>query len=612
MVRPASPFSLLSSSNKLHKHIQSEYDTQVLSVLQRTVLPHYAMRLIVTYNGRAIHVKQSLSQFPTYEHLLDCISLATGILYDALICMTKDGLQIDQHVLDQLLCQDQDADTEFFIFDRDLLTADTDSMVHMLAVSIHNTPMTEPPMVVMGAPTPPRLWDAFRSWSHELLQHMKTHYTESRSLYESIQLIHRSTLVALAHVRLHANNIKSAAEKLASIALKDFAWMEELLVRNEKDMAVLRRVPVHPQLFASMSASTATESTSPSDFRSTLSDLFNIDHVRSSAQSCKHTFERLRGAYTQVTQTEAQLTQDLHELAAEIEQTEIEPSNKTFQHMEKLQRDLKDACDAFLIENEKCGFRRPAEWVQIHHQAEALRGQEVAALSTLDCLIQDRNELMQWHMNLVQDISSLQSDFTELGELIADTDAALETCVRNEFKVLKQVHTMYGAYGATLVEAVRRSEFTQMYLTKAQRIAELMAKVSEKETLRRKRHMQAISDVFPHDAIGTESALPLFDITTRRQDATPTITRRDVAEFRAQLKALDSEAREAHLHPALEAAVLAYMAPLDLEPGDCNASFAALARRELGLEESSSYEAGDGDDEDDEEDDEASTEDRPT
>ena len=301
--------------------MQSEYDTQVLLVWQRTVVPHHAMRLIVTYNGRAIDVKQPLSQFPIYEHLLDCISLATGILYDALICITKDGLQIDQQVLDQLLCQDQDADTEIFIFDRDLLTSDTDSMVQMLAVSIENTPMTEPPMMLMGSTTPPRLWDAFKSWCHELQQHIRATYAEAESLYENIELIHRSTLVALAHVRLHASNIKSAAEKLASIALRDFAWMEELLVRNEKDMAILRRVPVHPQLLTSKSASTTTESTSSSVVRSTLSDLFDTERVRQSAQSCEHTFERLRKSYTQITQTEAQLNQDLHELAAEIEQT---------------------------------------------------------------------------------------------------------------------------------------------------------------------------------------------------------------------------------------------------------------------------------------------------
>ena len=485
-------------------------------------------------------------------------------------------------------------------------------MVQMLAVSIENTPMTEPPMMLMGSTTPPRLWDAFKSWCHELQQHIRATYAEAESLYENIELIHRSTLVALAHVRLHASNIKSAAEKLASIALRDFAWMEELLVRNEKDMAILRRVPVHPQLLTSKSASTTTESTSSSVVRSTLGDLFDTECVRQSAQSCEHTFERLRKSYTQITQTEAQLNQDLHELAAEIEQTEIEPSNKTFQHMKKLQRELQDDCDAFVIENEKAGFRKPAEWLQIHHRAEVLRGQGANVLSTLDCLAQDRNELMQWHMNLVQDISSLQSDFSELGELMADTDTALEACVQNDFKVLNQVHTIYGAYGATLVEAVRRSEFTQMYLNKAQRIAELMAKVSEKETLRRKRHTQIISDAFPHNAISIETPLPLFDITTRRHDAAPTITRRDEADFRAHLKALDSEAREAHLHPALEAAVLAYMAPLDLEPGDCDASFAAMARHELGLEEALSYDAGDDDDEEDEDDDDESIKYRPT
>lgn len=151
-----------------------------------------------------------------------------------------------------------------------------------------------------------------------------------------------------------------------------------------------------------------------------------------------------------------------------------------------------------------------------------------------------------------------------------------------------------------------------MYLNRAQRIAELMAKVSEKETLRRKRHTQIVNDAFPYNTISIETPLPLFDITTRRHDAAPTITRRDEADFRAHLKALDSEAREAHLHPALEAAVLAYMAPLDLEPGDCDASFAAMARHELGLEEALSYDAGDDDDEEDEDDDDESIKYRPT
>ena len=61
------------------------------------------MRLIVSYTGKAIDVKQPLSQFKTFEHLLDCISLATGILYDAVICMAKNGIQVDQPALDRLL-----------------------------------------------------------------------------------------------------------------------------------------------------------------------------------------------------------------------------------------------------------------------------------------------------------------------------------------------------------------------------------------------------------------------------------------------------------------------------------------------------------------------------
>ena len=68
------------------------------------------MRLIVSYCGKTIDVKQPLSQLKTFEHLLDCISLATGILYDAVICMAKDGVQVDQPVLDRLLREHTDHD----------------------------------------------------------------------------------------------------------------------------------------------------------------------------------------------------------------------------------------------------------------------------------------------------------------------------------------------------------------------------------------------------------------------------------------------------------------------------------------------------------------------
>lgn len=50
---------------------------------------------------RVSHVCVMHSLTFSLEHLLDCVSLATGILSDSLICMTKEGVQVTADVLDQ-------------------------------------------------------------------------------------------------------------------------------------------------------------------------------------------------------------------------------------------------------------------------------------------------------------------------------------------------------------------------------------------------------------------------------------------------------------------------------------------------------------------------------
>lgn len=38
------------------------------------------------------------------------MSLATGILYDSIICITKQGVQVNEAAMDELLAYERDAD----------------------------------------------------------------------------------------------------------------------------------------------------------------------------------------------------------------------------------------------------------------------------------------------------------------------------------------------------------------------------------------------------------------------------------------------------------------------------------------------------------------------
>ena len=484
------------------------------------------------------------------------------------------------------------------MFDRDLLTADPDAVASMLEISLDMTPTPEPPTSLV--PATPRFVDSMLSWAADLLRNVDALCTEAATLRESIALIQQSVVVALANVQLHANNIKSATTELMRIAQKDFERMEQLLHQYTADLDILRRVRVHPQLVR-RSASGGTASV--------LCDVVDVAHVHRVAASCRSAREDVRALYERVMETESRLARDLRDLTHEIEQTDVKPSIETYEQIVGLQEQVHAEHASLVSMCQRVESPSNPDWLHAQAKAEALYARETPILHTLDCLVQDRNELLYRDINLVQDISGLQSDFTELSALVAHTDVTLESSLNDGFQVLEHVHSMYGAYGALLAEAVRRSEFKRMYLAKAQCIAELMAKLSEKETKRRKRLWQDLNGAWPWESPCMDLSLPVFDITTRCHDSSSstTYTQEDLAEFHAQLHALDREMRTIDSTRSVEHDVHTYMRRFASEPHNFEEDFCVLARRELGLEdmaESSEDEAidsvdGNVDDDDD-------------
>lgn len=77
--------------------------------------------------------------------MLDCISLATGVLCDAIICMTSDAALVDAQVLQALVREEADVEAVryeislmqvFFIFDRELLYADIEVVAPQLEMEL--------------------------------------------------------------------------------------------------------------------------------------------------------------------------------------------------------------------------------------------------------------------------------------------------------------------------------------------------------------------------------------------------------------------------------------------------------------------------------------------
>ncbi len=242
------------------------------------------MRVIRAYDGRSIVVNQPLSQFASLDDLLDCFSLATEIPSDAIICMTADGSQLKQELLDRIIQeaavslsastttanakqhpsssahQDPSATAqndnsieshsqEFFVYNRDFLYTDPTELAEELAEHASLDPAPSVPDAELSFPPTPKSLEALVSWSAEITSLAANHEHTCRELVQRITLIARSLQVALANLRDHADNIEKGAKALIDdVAQKELTRMQTLLQGYERDLRILGMVSIHPRL----------------------------------------------------------------------------------------------------------------------------------------------------------------------------------------------------------------------------------------------------------------------------------------------------------------------------------------------------------------------------
>lgn len=479
------------------------------------------------------------------------------------------------------------------MYDRELLYADVDAIVPQLEMELEPRISAPPPALPM--PPTPRSLDVLVAWARDAQVASEARHASAVELHTCIERIHASTCVGLANLQSHTDGIKSAVNKLEEIASRELASMEDLLKRHELDLYVLSRIVIHPKLLGKAPEESETR-------QRTLGDYVSATKMRMVADVCGKELEQLQERYAATLQTEFHLSVDLADLVSEVEQTHLGPSTETLAQIQGAYPRLLDAVhkiEAQCLPDDNgwpVADKLSADDVaQLNTMAKGVSDDEATIVQSLDCLTSDRNELVHRHLNLVQDISSLQSDYAELGAALAEIDAAFSSPKLDGFKHLTRLKKMLWAYGASLIDGVRRSEFTRLFMDKAQRLAELMAQFSEAELVRRKEHAVHVMAQLPWEVV-IDTHPPALDISTKRREtrSTHTFDREDITNFFQQLDALDAEISDADpsrsWSPVSE--VRYELQQLADRLDHAQDTFTTIARRELQLDDDDVTEDG--------------------
>ncbi|TKY85365.1 hypothetical protein EX895_005527 [Sporisorium graminicola] len=523
------------------------------------------MRVIRAYDGRSIVVNQPLSQFASLDDLLDCLSLATEIPSDAIICMTSDGSQLKQELLDRIIQQlatatspsasastavaqpppstssmHQDAH-EFFVYNREFLYTDPTELAAELAEQTALAPVLTIPDAELSFPPTPKSLEALVAWSAEMATLVATHEHSCRDLLEHITLISRSLQVALANLRDHADNIEKGAKALIDdVAQKELKRMQSLLQGYERDLRILAMVSIHPRLQSTSAqmanAAAAASSSTPAhngntngqsavskQKHRTLGDYISKSKMSAVADACNRVYTELRERIERIESDLSLIRNDTLGLSEEVESTTPEVADETYQRVVEAEARTRQL-HAFIHSTcspDSQGWpvadKIDAEtFDEIARSANELILLDEVVREGVQRLTQDRNDILERSLHLLIDISGIQSEFTETGSLLAAVDADLHSNKLDGFKHLHRLKNMLWAYGATVVEVVRRREFAKHFLGKSQSLAELMAKVSASEWKRRQFYRSDVSSLLPWEVKGMEDKPPSLEITTPR------------------------------------------------------------------------------------------------
>lgn len=395
-------------------------------------------------------------------------------------------------------------------------------------------------------PPTPRSLDGLLEWSSSILSTVSIHHGRSQELFNNISAMDRSAKIALANLLTHARSVRAGASTLREFASRELDRMEGLIQGHERDLKILNLVQINPQIVPPVPDGRGQRSK-----ERTLSSYVSPAKMVSVFESCNKLYQEVLDQLGRLFQDEATLAEDTESMRVEIEATSVTPSSES---LEEATQALSRADELEQYIHQTCS---PDEngWPaaeKLANDDEALGRVEGAinelflldevARQSVRRLAADKNDMVDRCLHALGDISALQSDFNEVSASLLALDSELKSNRMDGFRHLARLKNMLWAYGSSLIEIVRRREFTKAYLSRSQGMAELMASLTSIERRRRSDFKREVMGQLPWDVKGLDDATPSLEISTAATgESAVVIEREDLESFFKMVDDIDRQ-----------------------------------------------------------------------
>lgn len=439
-----------------------------------------------------------------------------GIEEGAVLAYLSDGRRLrTDNVRDLAGAQDQ----SIFVFNKYYLDEDFDEVMKLL----HLRPPLQPPIEETITATPPIRPSQVGASYHRAAQ---AHQQSITRTLDSLRCQQSALRIASTALDLNVLNVADVFDGVAAGARRELDKQASLLATVDADLEMASRVHVHRE-FMSVAMQRAIDSGGRAR---TLGDYVSNEKMHQVADACLRTHDDLQERFRRVEETMKKLSDGATEVRSSLSDTRLLDEAEA---LDQLSRELHGRVSEVVA-----SLDGPVPHVDALLQE--LRQLDMSMRSNVSSITQMKNTFTEHCLRGLRQISTLNNDLVALP---ADL-TALQSSFRNKntFPHIQRLHNLVYAYGATVIEIVRRKEFSRFFYTRCQIILEVMAKLSAVERKRRQVYRGEVHGQLPFDPKGMDDAVPSIDFSPsggRDTDSPYTLERADISNLLRVLEDLE-------------------------------------------------------------------------
>ncbi|KAF9332668.1 oligomeric, coiled-coil, peripheral membrane protein [Podila minutissima] len=522
------------------------------------------MRLYRAETGKRVQIPQ-LRPNDGLDTLRAAIEKATRIPQGSQILMTDTGLQLKPDMMFEAITSSGKDEYTIMVYNREVLTTDISSSILTLKEQAKTEPMVQPlsptllqPIVIPSRPASPsanRDWGSqFQRMFEAYIAHVLAYYRVivahagiCERIMEELRMQSLAVQVALTNLDAHSQSVLETFEKFNAFATKELTKQARLLQSFPRDIEALRQIRVHPALLPP---------DSPDRY---ISDFIPTDKLVLWAERCRDIHEGLLRDGKDLSRSIKEVQEgtvairsnsginleQLEDAMTEILQT-VEQQSQIRQRVER---------DQTRVRERLAEISKPSTFSSSGPTLEALG--QLANVYTTDYMeaAQRADEMLRNKLgifiaakrsqtaNLISQlmhISKLQSTIASIPPSLGNLDDSLRKRDA-DFSQLVYVQRIPIAYGALIVEIVRRREYSKLLLQKSQQLAEVMSRFRKLEQRRRDSFRSEVAKFVPVVVPGLDDVPPFSEINAlNTKDQLPPFTREHVAEFERLISQLST------------------------------------------------------------------------